>query len=1053
MTIPNRGDLEAARQQLDRAERRIERIAERTSVDLRRLLDDVEAARVSVADQDAGTVDFENAAYEARLAPERARHYALLELRARCLEAEWEIDRLCSAPGALGAATTGAQLRRQVKAARPRSDGNVGDLVRAEQTLAKIRHEAWQEIAGQAVDRPEKATRIVLAAGDSTVPAGGLSLLVEALLGLGRLPVVSTIPAATSQGDYVLTLDGQCSLADESYRITSGDTGTAVTARSQRGLLYGCVGLVEAIARDGRATTPPDGEAPVFDLRGTMFWPPVGGRHGENRRTTALYGEPQYAAHPDWFYDAAQWLRFFDRALRSRLNLVVLWHSHFFPFLIKMTDYPEGRELSPERLGRNMATFQWVIDRAAGFGLRLGTMNWNIHLSRSFRKAHGIPIDDHPLTELTEDYTRAITREFLETYPEIGAVGFCPGEQVSGDSAEFLERTQLRALREFHEATGRSPLLLVRNWSSGPREVSSAVRRSWGGEAWMDTKYQAEFLDISRRPDPEVAEAVQDGDLPVYGYFHMLSNLWPFTFGSAEHVYDCLHSLDEVGARGVVFHPLNVEGWPYTWERRDDKLISGKFRADPERFQFDRDWIWWSAFGRYAWNPRQPYEQNLWLNECARRCGNRTAGGHLYRALEAAAAIMPAIGTQFWVRGWDHWRPQINGLNWGGSARTQRPSSRYWVDVGRLLKDRPRHHLVADIPAYVNHQLRGTPLAEGRTPIDTANSIVAAAGTAGRLIELAAVNAERGHHEIESVRKDIEVLGRIAEFWRRRIHAAIATETFVATLDERFLAEAEGLVRESVRRYRQVHDRLLAHYEMQPALCSHARLRPRHLDNLLGEAEKEAQRFRQDWARLGILLATGPQAVMIHAGGTAADFERGLRRALRRRRRGLAVMGGRVPHNLSRCRLITLSHDMSALRAEEGQRVLDWVGEGGKLLLWCLNETNWGADGAVLHDFFPARLRIAPHKPAGMLWSDVDHPLLAGLAGRSFAEQGSRVSQQLVADYAPSWDVLAGANGAAFIVSHQVGSGEIVVAQWPAGFRDTQMLASFVGNTVAWAGI
>ena len=843
-------------------------------------------------------------------------------------------------------------------------------------------------------------------------------------------------------------MDAQSSLGDESYRIASGDTSTDLIARTQRGLLYGCVGLAEAISRGGPASTQPDGEAPVLDLRATMFWPPVGGRRGENRRTTAKFGEPHYAAHPDWFYDASQWLRFFDRALRSRLNLVVLWHSHFYPFLIKMMDYPEGRELSAERLGRNMATFQWIIERAAGFGLRVGTMNWNIHLSRRFRKAHGIPIDDHPLTELTEDYTRAVTREFLETYPDIGAVGFCPGEEVAGDGAEFLERTQLRALREFHEATGRSPLLLVRNWSSGPREISSAVRRSWGGEAWMDTKYQAEFFDISRRPDPAVAKAVQDGDLPVYGYFHMLSNLWPFTFGSAEHVYDCLHSLDAVGAKGVLFHPLNVEGWPYTWERRDDKLMAGTFRADPERFQFDRDWIWWSAFGRYAWNPRQPYEQNLWMDECARRCGDRTAGRHLYRALDAAAAIMPAIGTQFWVRGWDHWRPQINGLNWGGSGRTQRPNSRYWVDIGRLLRDRPRHHLVADIPAYVNHELRGTSLAEERTPTDIANSIVAAAGTAREQIELAAVH---GHAEIESARKDIEVLGHIAEFWNSRIRTAIATETFVATLDERFLAEAEGLVKESVSRYRQVHDSLLAHYEMQPMICSHARLRPRHLDNLLREAEKEERGFRQDWARLGKLLAAGPQAVMIHAGGTAADFERSLRRALRRRHRGLAVMGGRVPHNLSRCRLIALTHDMSALMAEEGQRVLDWVAGGGKLLLWCLNETDWAADGAVLHDFFPARLRIAPLKTASMLWGDVDHPLLAGLAGLSFAGQGSRMPQQLVADYAPSWDVLAGTDGAAFIVSQRIGAGEIVVAQWPASFRDTQVLANFVDNAVAWA--
>ena len=1027
---------------LDTAIARVVDLAELTSLDFSRILEELRADRSVLEGDAARPVEVQNAAYNAQVAPMRAQRYATLELQARCIELEREISALAALLDRLAPTQAVRELIRRSGGAGSRG-GAIEDLAAAERTLSDICREAREEVERQADAHPDRAVRIVVEGGETPVPEVGVRLVAEALREVGRIPVVTSTPAASMGGRYELHLESGGSLAEEAYRIdgSAGDAAT-VTGGTPTGLLYGCVALAEAIRRGEDPSTPADGEAPVLELRATMMWPPIGGISGG------------LEAHSDWFYDPGHWLRFFDRLARWRLNLVALAHMHPYPHFVLMREHPEGRELSAAQLARNMGTFQWLIDSGAAHGVRMGTMNWNLNLTQAFVAAHGL--QPHERSELTEDYTRAVTRELLDTYPEMGAIGFCPGEQVSGNRAEFLELTQLRALKEFHEDTGRTPLLLVRYWQADPEELGDTIRRSWDGPAWMDAKFNQEMVDISRRPDPDMIEPAKRSGVPVYGYFQQLSNLWPFTFGSPEFLRDCLYSVDDSGLKGVVFQAVNPEGWPYTWERDDEKRVwerdregrvVGSYRIDPERYQFDRDWVWWSAFGRYGWDPRQPYDESFWLDEYERLYGSREVGEHVHRALDAAAVVMSSVGTQFWRRGWNHWRPQLNGY----TAYVAHP----WITIGGLLKDRPHHHLVADIPSYVDHVLSGKPLEEERTPVQIADSIVTAAATARQEIESAASAATSGHAEIERVRKEVEVLGHVAGFWDRRIRAAVAAETYLATLDEGRLDEADTLVQESAVSYRRLHDGLLVCYEIQPEIGGFARPRPDLLDFLLGEADKEARSFRSTFDRLGKELAEGPRAIMVHAGDTAPALEDTLAAMLDERGHHLAVLGGRVPDNLSRCRLLVLAHDMTALEGAETRRVLDWVAGGGRLLLWRLDAPHFGDDGVILRDFFPSPLRTGRLTTPEMAVADVDHPVIGAFSGRRLpATEETHQPNRLIVEHGPGWSVLAGEEGRAFVAGYPSGEGEIVVAQWPTGpYLDKTARTELAGNILAWAGL
>src|SRR5512135_3730104 len=110
---------------------------------------------------------------------------------------------------------------------------------------------------------------------------------------------------------------------------------------------------------------------------------------------------------------------------------------------------------------------------------------------------------------------------------------------------------------------------------------------------------------------------------------HILSNLEPFRYGAQRFIHRCVQaSRDRLGATGLHLYPLSYWNWPYSPDI-----------ADPQLRQWDRDWIWFEAWARYAWNPDIPEAEDHahWVGRLGKFYGcDETAAAKILDAYNAA---------------------------------------------------------------------------------------------------------------------------------------------------------------------------------------------------------------------------------------------------------------------------------------------------------------------------------------------------------------------------------------------------------------------------------
>lgn len=118
---------------------------------------------------------------------------------------------------------------------------------------------------------------------------------------------------------------------------------------------------------------------------------------------------------------------------------------------------------------------------------------------------------------------------------------------------------------------------------------------------------------------------------------HLLSNLEPFRWGDPKFIQKVMLSCQRIGIKGLHFYPLCYWEWPVSAD-------------NPPELQISRDWIWFEAWARYAWNPNPDpaAEREYWIGRIAEKYGSREAGAHILDVYEqsgiCAPKLLPRIG-------------------------------------------------------------------------------------------------------------------------------------------------------------------------------------------------------------------------------------------------------------------------------------------------------------------------------------------------------------------------------------------------------------------------
>ena len=570
----------------------------------------------------------------------------------------------------------------------------------------------------------------------------------------------------------------------EGYRLLRRGETWSVEGSDPSGVLYGCLDLARRIRESGALPQSLDvTDHPQLRLRGTN----IGMQKTAITYDGAMYDYRYTPEEFPFFYDKALWTRYLDFLLENRMNTLYLWNGHPFTSLLKLPRYPDAQELSDAQLDRNIEMFRWLTAEADRRGIWVIQAFYNIHISHALAKARGLAFQQSTPTPFTSQYTRYCVSEFIRTYPNVGLM-MTLGEALSPQyGPEWLTRTIIPGVKDGMRALGttREPPIIVRAHAT---RIEEAIRQAlplykniytmhkWNGESLTWTDVRGEVLRMHE-------SLVKLGSTHIAN-IHLLSNLEPYRWGDPEFIRQTLQSCRRIGIQGVHVYPLRYWDWPNSAD-------------NPPELQFERDWIWFEAWARYAWNPdRSPAEERqYWIGRMAEHYGSREAAAHILDAYRfsgvCAPRLLPRIGItegnrQSFTLGMlmtqliDPERYNALTLLWEGDA-----------PPGERLQD------------YVRKEWEHHPH-QGETPLGVAEEVSRSAARAVQEVDAARPLVSRNREEFERLANDMHCIEAQYRYYLAKTRAAALVLRYGYSHDIHDLKQALPLLEESVMHYRHL---------------------------------------------------------------------------------------------------------------------------------------------------------------------------------------------------------------------------------------------------------
>ena len=520
------------------------------------------------------------------------------------------------------------------------------------------------------------------------------------------------------------------------------------------------------------------------------------------QKTTYLpgHGVYEYPYTPEnfpWFYDKEQWVKYLDMMVENKFNSLYLWNGHHFASLVKLKDYPFALEVDEDTFKKNEEIFSFLTHEADRRGIWVIQMFYNIILSKPFADHYGLKTQDRhrPITPLISDYTRKSIAAFIEKYPNVGLL-VCLGEAMAtiDDDVKWMKETIIPGIKDGLSAIGRAtvpdgfpsvlpPIVLRSHDTDGPLVLKESLPLY--PNIYTMSKYTGESLTTYEPGGPwgethrQLAEAA-----PVHiDNVHILANLEPWRWSSPTFIQKTVQAMHRVHhSKGLHLYPqASYWDWPYT----ADKLPNG------ERLkQLDRDWMWYQAWGRYAWNDQRGEDKTYWKKVLAEYYGIDTiAAGHLLKAYDEAGEIAPKLLRRFGITEGNR-QTLLLGMT---MAQLVNPY-KFNIYPGFYESCGPVGEKLIE---YVEKEHKGEKHI-GELPLDIANQCVDHGERA--LVEMAAVTAKPTRHadEYQRVWNDFLCYASFAKAFQLKVRAAEQVLRYKWTKDITYLESAVKLMEQSL---------------------------------------------------------------------------------------------------------------------------------------------------------------------------------------------------------------------------------------------------------------
>jgi hypothetical protein len=574
----------------------------------------------------------------------------------------------------------------------------------------------------------------------------------------------------------------------EGFVLLSQRNGNAtVAAADDSGLLYGCLELASRIREQGKVPAALFfADHPAFTLRGTCIG---------MQKTYILPGRKvyEYPYTPElfpWFYDKSCWQQYLDFLVANRMNTLYLWNGHPFASLVRLKDYPEAVEVPDDVFSKNVEMFRWLAQECDKRGIWLVQMFYNIILSKPFAERHGIETQLSAPTPLAADYTRKSIAEFVKQYPNVGLM-VCLGEALreTPNQLNWCTNVVLPGVLDGMKLAGlkEQPPVVIRTHSMDANAIMPAAYQVYSN-LFTESKYNGESLTTWEPRGKEQATHLAMSQLgPHLVNIHILSNLEPFRYGAQRFIQKCVQaSRDRLGARGIHLYPLSYWNWPYSPDI-----------ADPPLKQWERDWIWFEAWARYAWNPDIPEKEDhaYWVSRLAEFYGNTNAAEKILAAYNFSGEVAPRLIRRFGIT-----EGNRQTLSLGMTLDQLVNPNRYSAFSGLWESQAPPGERLQD---YARKEWNHEPH-EGETPPSIIREALDCSQRAVEAADAAAPLVTKNRAEFERLGNDTRCIRAMAEFYGAKAGAAMHVLRFNYSKDPADMRAAESELAESLKAYERL---------------------------------------------------------------------------------------------------------------------------------------------------------------------------------------------------------------------------------------------------------
>jgi hypothetical protein len=586
--------------------------------------------------------------------------------------------------------------------------------------------------------------------------------------------------------------------------VNDKQTTLLITGREPRGLSYALLDAARAIELAPQKVTDPFAaiseavEEPFLRVRSI---------------TLHLFNAD---LEKEWYFNEQYWKDYFTMLARYRYNNLTLtftdqtnYLNPIYAYLLDVPGFPQVRikGLTEADRRRNLAMLKRITELAHERGLDFTLGIW-MQLPIP-RYAGQVLVENLPNGLAAADYCAAGLKHLLQACPGIDAVQLRMNDEAGipeEQQAEFFGKL-FQAIRD----CGRAVRVELRYKGLRPETIRAALEM--GLDVTVSTKFWAEHMGLPYHPtvvDSHYrASRYSFGSMLVHPRkYHVIYRLWSvgtqrlLLWGDPDYAARFARSCQLGGGEGFeVFAPLSNKGFgnlPGSWRLFADKGLE-HFRWEHERY-----WFFYLAFGRLAYNPQADPE--IWRRELRHRFGK--AAEAMEAAYRQASQVLPLLTATRLPSAseWSWWPEMDTGDRLPEYMHTP-PSDTAQFYAIRTWKPTPRWRCEKwdeDNPGYVEDAVVGR-LRGKWTPLQISSRLRDLAGKTQKALDQARSQVpDPMAGEFRATELDLRVLAALAQYHAGNTLAATELAFFELTAEAARLPRALEHKRAAVASWERV---------------------------------------------------------------------------------------------------------------------------------------------------------------------------------------------------------------------------------------------------------